>query len=380
MYEPVRFDLASMALLWPAIAAGSISDMAALAARQFAALAVGESPPAVAEPQWVSAHTIALELKTVRLRDFSDDAECQPVLLCAPLALHSAVIADFERGHSLVAALRQAGLRRLLVTDWRSASREMRHLGTDNYLADLNVMVDEIGAPVDLIGLCQGGWMALMYAARFPKKVRKLVLVGAPIDIRAAPSALSSLADSTPMEVFRELVRFGDGLVPGRKLLKFWGPDSIPSEDIHAVLQTKTEADTAALARLEARFRDWYAWAIDLPGRFFLDVVENLYKRNELAEGRFAVLGREIDLATVRAPVFMLAARDDELVAPPQLFALERLVGTPAHNLRKVTAPCRHLGLFMGERILKDIWPEIARWIREPDDTAVGPRVMAPAL
>ena len=32
MYEPVRFDLASMALLWPAIAAGSVSDMAALAA------------------------------------------------------------------------------------------------------------------------------------------------------------------------------------------------------------------------------------------------------------------------------------------------------------------------------------------------------------
>ena len=30
----------------------------------------------------------------------------------------------------------------------------------------------EIGPPVDLVGLCQGGWMALVYAARFPGKVR----------------------------------------------------------------------------------------------------------------------------------------------------------------------------------------------------------------
>ena len=35
--------------------------------------------------------------------------------------------------------------------------------------------------------------MALMYGARFPAKNRKLVLAGAPIDIAAAPSALSDL-------------------------------------------------------------------------------------------------------------------------------------------------------------------------------------------
>jgi pimeloyl-ACP methyl ester carboxylesterase len=43
-------------------------------------------------------------------------------------------------------------------------------LSIDSYLADLNIAVDELGPPVDLIGLCQGGWLALVYAARFPKK------------------------------------------------------------------------------------------------------------------------------------------------------------------------------------------------------------------
>src|SRR6185437_10082172 len=158
MYEPVRFDLAGAALLWPAIAAASVSDMAALVARQFANLAVVVDRPPVAKPRWASAHTVALELRTGRLLDFGDDTSDQPTLLCTPLALHSGAIADFAPDRSLVAALRRAGLRHLFAADWRSASSDMRYLGIDDYLADLNIMIDEIGAPVDLIGLCQGGW------------------------------------------------------------------------------------------------------------------------------------------------------------------------------------------------------------------------------
>jgi len=364
MYEPVRFDLAGAALLWPAIAAASVSDMAALVARQFANLAVVVDRPPVAIPRWASAHTVALELRTGRLLDFGDDTSDQPTLLCTPLALHSGAIADFAPDRSLVAALRRAGLRHLFAADWRSASSDMRYLGIDDYLADLNIMIDEIGAPVDLIGLCQGGWMALVYAARFPEKVRKLVLAGAPIDVKAASSPLALLAHSTPIEVFRELVRLGDGLVLGRKLMKFWGPDSLETESVHQLLQTSANTDADARVRLEARFRDWYSWTIDLPGTFFLEVVERLYKRNELATGKFMALGRQVNLARMRSPVFMLAARDDELIAPPQLFAVEHLIGTPAHDVRKATAPCRHVGLFMGERTLAELWPEIARWVR----------------
>ncbi|MGD0026381.1 MAG: alpha/beta fold hydrolase, partial [Xanthobacteraceae bacterium] len=280
--------------------------------------------------------------------------------------LHGATIADFARGHSLVAALRRAGLRRLFVADWRSASADMRFLGIDDYLADLNVLVDEIGGPVDLIGLCQGGWLALIYAARFPAKVRKLVLAGAPIDITAAPSALSVLVDGSPPAIFHELVRLGDGIVPGRKVLKFWGPESVAAEDVRQLLQTEEAVGSAAFTRLEALFRDWYAWTVDLPGTFFLEAVEKLYNRNELATGSFVALGQRIDLKTVEAPMFLLAARDDELVAPPQLFAAEHLVGTSTQNVRSAVAPCRHLGLFMGKRTLEDVWPSIVRWIVEP--------------
>jgi poly(3-hydroxybutyrate) depolymerase len=365
MYDPAGRQFPYLTFLWPALAAASMSDLSALIAKQFADLAVGPDAPSVQEPNWATPHAVALELKTVRLRDFTTEAKGTATLLCAPFALHGAAMVDFAPGHSLVAALRRAGLRRLFVTDWRSATPEMRFLGIDDYLADFNVLVEEIGAPVDLIGLCQGGWMALIYAARFPTKVRKLVLAGAPIDTTAAPSPLSALSEGSPSALFRELVRLGDGVVPGRKVLKFWRPASITADDVRQLLETEEQVGSPDFIRLEALFRDWNAWTVDLPGQFFLETVEKLYKRNELATGDFVALGKRIDLATVTAPVFLLAAEDDELVAPPQLFAVEHLVGTPAHEIRKAMAPCRHAGLFMSKKILEGVWPNIARWISE---------------
>lgn len=366
MYEPASRHAPNAAFLLPALFAASASEMAAHFAKQFTSLAIGlegETPP---PPQWTTPHRVALKLKTVRLRDFATSSDGLPCLLCTPFALHGSALSDLAAGHSLVAALRDAGATNLFVTDWQSASPDMRFLGIDDYLADLNVLVDEIGAPVDLIGLCQGGWMALVYAARFPDKVRKLVLAAAPVDIKAAPSVLSTLADSTAMEVFREVVRLGDGLVLGNKVLKLWGPGAAEAEEIRQLLETEETHGSAAFTRLEAAFRDWYAWTVDLPGPYFLETVEKLYRRNEIAAGTFEALGKPIDLKKIEAPLFLLAARHDELVTPPQLFAIERLVGTPPHDIRKLTADCRHLGLFMGKRVLREAWPDIVNWLTKP--------------
>jgi poly(3-hydroxybutyrate) depolymerase len=235
MYQTNGGRFSNPAFLWPAVAAALASEMAARVAMQFGGMAVDPgAEPIAAEPGWATPHSIALELKTVRLRDFSVEAKGSPVLICAPFALHGATVVDLVTGHSLVAALRRAGVRRLLVTDWRSATGDMRFLGIDDYLSALNVAVDQIGGKVDLVGLCQGGWMALVYAARFPAKVRKLVLAGAPVDIRAAPSALSAFAEATPLAMFHELVR-DEGLVRGQNVRKFWG-GTVTRADVRRVL------------------------------------------------------------------------------------------------------------------------------------------------
>ena len=167
------------------------------------------------------------------------------------------------------------------------------------------------------------------------------------------------LARANSLAFFEELVALGDGRVLGHRIAKFWGLQPVDGEQIHAMLQTPEAVGSPAFARLEAAFRAWDAWTLDLPGTYYLEVVDKLYKRNALAAGEFVALGQTIDLKAVRIPLYLLAARDDELVAPDQLFAAARLVGTPAQEIGKALAPCRHLGLFMGHDILGDHWPRI---------------------
>ena len=348
---------------WPAIATASAIEATSSMTAYFLGLANDE--PTVDEPQGATPSKIALELPTARLHDFSLAESGVPTLLCTPLALHGAALADLAEGHSLVAALRLSGIERLFMTAWRSASPTMRFLGIDDYLADLNVLVDRVGGLVDLVGLCQGGWLSLLYAGRFPDKVRKLVMAGSPIDIAAQQSKFSSVAMATPLIMFENLVNSGEGRVIGRNIAKFWGNDTDP-ENIRESLQPVQPVGSPEFTRLEAIFKHWNSWTIDVPGTYYLEVVEKLYKANQLASGSFVALGQQIELSRLRLPMYLLAGSADEVVAPEQLLAVERLTGTRPECLRHDVAPCNHLGLFMGKQTLEQYWPKIARWTKEP--------------
>ena len=355
--------LLSAPLLWPVLAAAFASDTLAAYFQEFAE-GLGDRPETLQarEPEWATPNHIRLELPTMRLRCFCDAANRSPTLVCAPFTLHEATIADFAPGHSVIDGLRRAGLDRLYVTDWRSATPDMQFLSIDNYLAELNVAVEELGPPVNLIGLCQGGWMSLVYAARFPGKVRHLVLAGAPIDLEAGHSEFSRLVERVPLGVFEEFVRLGGGRVLGHRVLEQWSPALAP-EDAGRILQLEA-ADGIRHRELEERFMDWYGWTVDLPGVFFLQVAASLFKQNQIGRNEFIALGRRADLKQVRNPLFLLAARDDEVVAPAQLFATARLVGTPKDAIETATTPGTHLSLFLGGRTIARTWPKIAQWLQ----------------
>jgi len=362
-----------LSFLWPLFAATSAVHMTTSVLRFWSDLSSSESQDEAIEtaPDWTTQNEVRLELPTMRLRDFSTSDSGQVILICAPYALHQATIADFAPGHSVVQTLSKAGLSRVLVTDWRSASPEMRYFSIDSYLADLNIAIDEFGAPVDLIGLCQGGWMALVYAARFPHKVRRIVLVGAPIDVRAASSNLTRGVADIPLSTFDGLVRLGEGRILGKHVLNLWGRSLLARETDH-VLQEAPDDGDGHLVELEHRFNRWYKCVVDLPGTYYLQVVRDLFKDNRISEGRFVALGRRIDLKSVCAPIFLLAGRDDELVHPQQLFAVASLVGTPKHCLEKALAPCSHLSLFLGAQTMTGAWRNIAQWLRADLDKALA--------
>jgi poly(3-hydroxyalkanoate) synthetase len=367
-------DWAEQAWLWPLKAASLALDSYG---QWFGYQKPALSPtPEQAPLAWTTPNTAVLQLQSMRLREFSrGNATQQPVLVCAPYALHGALVTDFAPGHSLVEALQKDGVNRIYVPDWRSATPEMRYLSIDNYLAELNVAIDEIGAPVDLVGLCQGGWLSLVYAARFPGKVRRLVLAGAPVDV-STPSELSKMVAALPQPAFEQMVQQGGGLVSGEHMLNFWNTP-FNQHDVEAVLQRNLGDGSDEARVLLDRFERWDRATLDLPGTYYLEVTNQVFRQNLIAEGRFVALGRRIDLDEVRVPVFLLAGESDIVVPRDQAFATARLLGTPPAWLERASEPCGHLSLFMGRSALSHSWRRIARWLQADIGDAAGARISA---
>ena len=366
-------DWAQQAWLWP-------FEATRLALNAYSQWFADQKPAPSSAPEqeplvWTTSNAVALQLPSMRLRAFSKAGSAQPVLVCAPYALHGALVADFAPGHSLVEALQEGGVSLVYVTDWCSATPEMRYLSIDNYLADLNVAIDEIGAPVDLIGLRQGGWLSLVYAARFPEKVRRLVLAGTPVDV-STPSELSKMVAALPQQAFEQMVQQGDGVVSGEHMLRIWNMP-FSQQDVEAVLQRNLRDESNEASTLLDRFKRWDRETLDLPGTYYLDVTERVFRQNLIAKGQFVALGRRIDLAELRVPAFLLAGEDDIVVPRDQAFATARLLGTPPAWLERACEPCDHLSLFMGRKVLSRSWRRIARWLQADIGDVAGKRISA---
>lgn len=318
-------------------------------------------------PVWATPNSIRLDLDTMYLRDFSQaDASPKdiPVVIDAPYAGHDATIADYSKGQSLVQTLLSSGLKRVFVTDWKSATLAMRDFDIDKYLAELNAIIDDLGGKVHLVGLCQGGWMSAMLACRFPEKVASLTLAGSPIDADGGDGPIKKMVHSLPFKFYEDLVISGGGLMLGRYMLAGWKnmhPDKQYVEkyiDLYQHIE-----DRNYIARTE-QFERWYESPLNLPGRYYLQAIGDLFKANKFAKGEFKGLGKLLSLKDIRIPLYLLAGESDDITTREQVFNAEALVGTPPEHIRKKLTPGGHIGLFMGTNTLKNVWPEIAEWIK----------------
>ena len=309
------------------------------------------------EPSWTTRRAVLLDLPILRLHQFGS-GNGPPTLIVAPYALHGAVITDLAPGHSLVERLLVEGLTNLLVLEWKSATPDMRFLGIDDYLAHLCAVVDDLGSPPALVGLCQGGWLSLMFAARFPQKVSKIVLAGAPVDLDAAPSAIGTATREVAPAVFKALVQENGGLIFGKEMLKFWGVRDPEPAALAEILQVELPS-----ASLIESFRTWHGWTVDLPGTYYLQAVERLFRLNDLARGAFVGLGRRLELSDVRVPAYLLAADSDEVTPWQQVFAARRLLGSPPDQITTALSRGGHLSLFVGADNLRGPWRNVARWL-----------------
>jgi poly(3-hydroxyalkanoate) synthetase len=189
------------------------------------------------------------------------------------------------------------------------------------------------------------------------------VLAGAPIDTDAGNGPVKRMAHTYPTAFYEELVALGGGLMRGETMLRGWKNMNPEEHYIKSHIDLYEHINDPVYLKKEETFESWYENPIDLPGRWYLQAIVQLFKENRLAKGTFVGLGHRLNLKQITCPVYLLAGESDDITTREQVFDAEKHLGTPKDKIQKQLVPGGHIGLFMGSRTLKETWPGIARWI-----------------
>ena len=314
-------------------------------------------------PTWASPHTVVWTTPIARLRDFTDgaDDDVVPTLMLPPQAGHDSCIVDFSPEQSQVKVAKAAGLTRLFSLDWVGATQETKDCGIEDYIAVIDRAVDSVGGRANLVGDCQGGWLATIYTALRPERVNTLTIAGAPIDFAAGQPQIAdwvSSLGSGDLAFYRNLVNSSGGVLPGKYMLGGFVMLK-PESELEKQLQLLAHLDDEEHVARYRIFEDWFKHTQDIPGAFYLWLVENLFRDNKLIQGTLTVGGQPVDMSRIRCPLNLLGGATDHITPPVQVFAAADHVGTPAEDITTATTSGGHLGLFMGNEALREFWPSI---------------------
>ena len=316
------------------------------------------------EPAWHLPNEVALSTPFALLRDFTRpehrDDDVVPTLVLPPQAGHSSTVVDYSPQQSQLAMIRAAGLTRVYALDWRPATTATKNVTITDYLEAIDRSIRRMGGRANLVGDCQGGWLATIYAALHPDRVNTLTLAGAPIDFHAGDSVIAAstrlMAGTMGMAPYKALVAAGGGNMPGSAVLSNFISIQ-PQSEVSRQLQLLENIDDPTHVERYRVFEDWFKYTQDIPGAFYLWLVENLFWKNRLITGTLTVGGRRVDMSAIDCPLLLLAGSTDHITPPPQLFAAAEKVGTPSKDITYRTASAGHLGLFMGRDALRHDWP-----------------------
>jgi poly(3-hydroxybutyrate) depolymerase len=313
-------------------------------------------------PQWATEHTIVTEWPIARLRDFSSASprEKIPTLLLPPQAGHDSCIVDYDPQQSQIRTARDAGLTRVFSLDWIGATAATKDASIEDYLAVISEAVESLGGRVNLVGDCQGGWLAVIYAALYPDTVHTLTIAGAPIDFHAGEPLIHDWvkllsASGRDLDFYRDLVASNGGILPGEFLLAGFIAMQ-PDNELDRQLQLLAHVHEPAHVARHRKFEAWFHHTQPIPGAFYLWIVEHLFQNNELIAGTLEIGGDRVDLSRITCPLYLLAGATDHITPPPQVFALADYAGTDPAEIAQRQTTGGHLGLFMGHDALNTQW------------------------
>jgi polyhydroxyalkanoate synthase len=305
------------------------------------------------------------------VRAYGDASHKGPVLLIVPAPIKRAYIWDLAPQVSVVQRCLQQGMR-VYLAEWTPPDEAAENFGLTDYadrllLACLDAIESDSGQrQVVLAGHSLGGVLAAIFACVYPQRVRSLVLLETPLHFGGDAGKFASLVAATPDARFIE-EHFGS--VPG-SFLNVVSIASAPSE-----FQWQRLVDFSFCARsrdafaTHMRVERWMHDEFQLPGKFFADIVEFLYREDQFMQGVLSVGGRQAGPRELQAPLLNVVDPRSTVIPPESIIPFHEAAAGRSKKLLiydgDVGVAIQHVGVLIGENAHAHIWPAVFDWLSE---------------
>jgi len=302
-------------------------------------------------------HTVAWTENKWRLLRFSPhERRYETPVLLVPSLINRWYVLDLGPGRSFIEWLVAQG-HEVLCIDWGTPGDEDRYLTWDDiggrYLGRaVRIAARETGE-THLLGYCLGGTLTTAYAAAVPDGIATLTALAAPIDFEHA-GIMATWTRTPTFDIGAMIDAYGNVPWPlmqaSFRMLK-------PTQQASKLVTLLERAwDDEFLDGFLATER-WGNDNVSFPGACYERYIEELYRRNQLVAGSFAVCGRPARLSQLRCPVLTIGFTEDHIVPLPCARPLIDLAGSRDKQL--VVDRGGHVGAVVSRKAADRLWPAL---------------------
>lgn len=321
-------------------------------------------------PYDVVYHEDRVKLKHYHAKRRKKSAVKTPLLVIYAL-INRETMLDLQPERSVTESLLKQGID-LYMIDWGYPSRKDRFLTIDDHVNGyIDSMVDVIRKrhgiqSVNIMGICMGGTLSVIYAALHPEKVKNLITTVTPTNFDTDQGLLHIWMKSIDVDRMIDTMgnMSGDMMNFGFLLLN---PARLMLDKYVGFMEN---IDKKEFVENFIRMEKWIFDSPDVPGETFRQFAKDGYQKNLLIQNKMDVGGRTVDLGNITMPVLNIYGKYDHLVPPA---ACELLTKTIASNdTEDVCLDTGHIGIYVSSKTQKEFVPKIIGWLgkREGDEHA----------
>ena len=251
----------------------------------------------------------------------------EPVLI-VPAWIMKYYILDLSSANSLILWLVSRG-RTVFVISWRNPGTDLHDTSLEDYrMLGVMAAIDAVRAICDdakihATGYCLGGTLLSIAAAAMARdgddRLASLSLFATQTDftevgdlqLSITEDQLDVLSEITQAQGYLESAQMGNSFRMRRSNDLVW------NGAIREYLLGEHDAPNDLLA--------WNADGPRLPPRMHIEYLRRLFLHNDLAEGRFRIAGRRLNLIDLKLPMFVVATERDQVARWRSVYKLHLL-------------------------------------------------------